>query len=152
MAPQTIEGLKRYLGSGLIKGIGPEFASRIVATFGASTLDVLDAAPYRIAEVPGIGRARALAVQEAWSRQREIRRVMVFLQGYGLSPSLAARIYKRYERKARRRRSRRCARTPTSWPTSLGHRVSFRRPTGQRPGRRQGRRRAGGCRGPARSA
>ena len=96
MAPQTIEGLKRYLGSGLIKGIGPEFAGRIVATFGAETLEILDASPERISEVPGIGRVRAQAVKEAWAAQREIRKVMVFLQGYGVSAAFATRIYKRY--------------------------------------------------------
>jgi exodeoxyribonuclease V alpha subunit len=96
MAPATIEGIKRYLGSGLIKGIGPEFASRIVATFGVRTMEILDAEPHRIGEVPGIGRVRAASVRDAWSAQREIRRVMVFLQGYGVSPAFAARIYKRY--------------------------------------------------------
>jgi exodeoxyribonuclease V alpha subunit len=96
VAPQTIEGLRRYLGSGLIKGIGPEFASRIVDTFGVRTLEVLDSAPDRIAEVPGIGRVRAQSVKEAWARQREIGKVMVFLQGYGVSPAFAARVYRRY--------------------------------------------------------
>ena len=98
VAPQTEEGIRRYLGSGLIKGIGPEFASRIVATFKDQTLEILDAAPSRIAEVPGIGRVRARAVQEAWGKQRDIRKVMVFLQGYGLPPGLASRVYKHYER------------------------------------------------------
>jgi exodeoxyribonuclease V alpha subunit len=96
IAPATLEGIKRYLGSGLIKGIGPEFATRIVTTFGVRTMEILDAEPQRIAEVPGIGRVRAAAVKEAWAAQREIRRVMVFLQGYGVSPAFAARIYKRY--------------------------------------------------------
>jgi exodeoxyribonuclease V alpha subunit len=96
VAPATVEGIKRYLGSGLIKGIGPEFASRIVSTFGVRTMEILDAEPHRIGEVPGIGRVRAAAVREAWAAQREIRRVMVFLQGYGVSPAFAARIYKRY--------------------------------------------------------
>jgi exodeoxyribonuclease V alpha subunit len=96
VAPATVEGIKRYLGSGLIKGIGPEFAGRIVATFGVRTMEILDAEPHRIGEVPGIGRVRAAAVREAWAAQREIRRVMVFLQGYGVSPAFAARIYKRY--------------------------------------------------------
>ena len=96
VAPQTVEGLRRYLGSGLIKGIGPEFAGRIVETFGVRTLEVLDTAPDRIAEVPGIGRVRAQSVKEAWVRQREVGRVMVFLQGYGVSPAFAARVYRRY--------------------------------------------------------
>ena len=96
VAPQTIEGLRRYLGSGLIKGIGPEFASRIVERFGIETLEILDRDPGRISEVPGIGPARARAIRSAWSAQREVRKVMVFLQGYGVSPAFAARIYKKY--------------------------------------------------------
>jgi exodeoxyribonuclease V alpha subunit len=96
LAPQTAEGLRRYLGSGLIKGIGPEFAARIVDAFGVRTLEVLDSSPERISEVPGIGRVRAQSVKEAWVRQREVGRVMVFLQGYGVSPAFAARVYRRY--------------------------------------------------------
>jgi exodeoxyribonuclease V alpha subunit len=96
LSPQTLDGIKRYLGAGLIKGIGPEFATRIVARFGARTLEILDERPERIREVPGIGHSRALAVKKAWATQRGQREVMVFLQGYGVSPALAARIYKRY--------------------------------------------------------
>src|SRR4029079_13297373 len=100
VAPQTIDGLRRYLGSGLIKGIGPEFASRIVDRFGIETLEILDSDPGRISEVPGIGPSRARAIRTAWSAQREVRKVMVFLQGYGVSPAFAARIYKRYGERA----------------------------------------------------
>jgi exodeoxyribonuclease V alpha subunit len=96
VAPATIEGMRRYLGSGLIKGIGPELASRIVDRFGIETLEILDRDPARIGEVPGIGQSRARAVRDAWSAQRQVREVMVFLQGYGVSPAFAARIYKRY--------------------------------------------------------
>ncbi len=96
LSPQTLDGIKRYLGAGLIKGIGPEFASRIVARFGVRTLEILDRQPERIRDVPGIGHARAEAVKKAWVAQRGQREVMVFLQGYGVSPALAARIYKRY--------------------------------------------------------
>src|SRR5262245_2957441 len=96
VAPQTLEGLRRYLGSGLIKGIGPEFASRIVERFGIKTLEILDAEPHRIGQVPGIGRVRAEAIKKAWATQREIRNVMVFLQGHGVSPAFAVRIYKKY--------------------------------------------------------
>jgi exodeoxyribonuclease V alpha subunit len=96
VAPQTVDGLRRYLGSGLIKGIGPEFAGRIVERFGIETLEILDRDPGRISEVPGIGPTRARAIRSAWSAQREVRKVMVFLQGYGVSPAFAARIYKRY--------------------------------------------------------
>jgi len=96
VAPATIEGIRRYLGSGLIKGIGPEFAGRIVERFGIETLELLDRDPGRISEVAGIGPARAKAIRAAWSAQREVRKLMVFLQGYGVSPAFAARIYKRY--------------------------------------------------------
>ena len=96
LSPQTLDGIKRYLGAGLIKGIGPEFANRIVARFGERTLEILDTQPERIRDVPGIGRSRAVAIKEAWASQRGQREVMVFLQGYGVSPALAARIYKRY--------------------------------------------------------
>jgi exodeoxyribonuclease V alpha subunit len=96
VAPQTLDGMRRYLGSGMIKGIGPEFASRIVDRFGIETLEILDRDPGRISEVAGIGPTRARAIRSAWSAQREVRKVMVFLQGYGVSPAFAARIYKRY--------------------------------------------------------
>jgi exodeoxyribonuclease V alpha subunit len=96
IAPATLEGMRKYLGSGLIRGIGPEFATRIVDRFGIETLELLDRDPGRINEVPGIGPARAKAIRDAWSAQREVRKVMVFLQGYGVSPAFAARIYKRY--------------------------------------------------------
>jgi exodeoxyribonuclease V alpha subunit len=96
VAPQTLDGIRRYLGSGLIKGIGPEFAGRIVERFGIETLEILDSDPGRISEVSGIGPARAKSIRAAWSAQREVRKVMVFLQGYGVSPAFAARIYKRY--------------------------------------------------------
>jgi exodeoxyribonuclease V alpha subunit len=99
-APQTVEGLRRYLGSGLIRGIGPEFAGRIVERFGIDTLDILDRDPRRISEVPGIGAKRAQAIRAAWAGQREVREVMVFLQGYGVSPAFAARIHKRYGKEA----------------------------------------------------
>jgi exodeoxyribonuclease V alpha subunit len=100
LSPQTLDGIKRYLGAGLIKGIGPEFAARIVERFGDRTLEILDVHPERIREVPGIGRSRAEAIQKAWASQRGQREVMVFLQGYGVSPLLAVRIYKRYGAKA----------------------------------------------------
>jgi exodeoxyribonuclease V alpha subunit len=96
VAPATLEGIRRYLGSGLIKGIGPEFASRIVDRFGIATLEVLDRDPGRIGEVPGIGPTRGKSIRDAWAAQREVRKVMVFLQGYGVSPAFAARIYRRY--------------------------------------------------------
>jgi len=96
LTPQTLDGIKRYLGAGLVKGIGPEMAARIVARFGAQTLHVLDERPERIREVPGIGAARAAAIHQAWTAQRGQREALVFLQGYGVPPALAVRIFKRY--------------------------------------------------------
>jgi len=96
LSPETLDGIRRYLGAGLVKGIGPEFAGRIVERFGIHTLEILDAQPERIREVPGIGPSRAAAIQKAWASQSQLREVMVFLQGYGVSPAFAARIYKRY--------------------------------------------------------
>jgi len=96
LSPQTLDGIERYLGAGLVKGIGPEMAARIVARFGDKTLEVLDQRPERIREVPGIGGARARAIHEAWTAQRGQREAMVFLHGYGVPPALAVRIFKRY--------------------------------------------------------
>jgi len=96
LAPETLEGIRRYLGSGLVKGIGKEMASRIVDRFGMLTLEILDKEPYRIGEVQGIGPSRAQSFRKAWLDQKGVRDVMVFLQGHGVSPAFAARIYKRY--------------------------------------------------------
>ncbi|MFO0569716.1 MAG: helix-hairpin-helix domain-containing protein [Polyangiaceae bacterium] len=94
--PATLVGLEKYLGSGLIPGIGPGFAKRIVATFGMESLRVLDSEPGRLAEVPGIGARRVREIQKAWSEQRAVANVMVLLQTHGASPALAARIFQRY--------------------------------------------------------
>ncbi|MCC6557461.1 MAG: ATP-dependent RecD-like DNA helicase [Polyangiaceae bacterium] len=96
VAPATLEGLERYLGSGMVPGIGPAFAKRIVETFGMETLEVLDRAPERLAAVPGLGDRRAQAVAKAWAAQRAIGAIMIFLQAHGASPALAARIFKRF--------------------------------------------------------
>ncbi len=99
-APVTIEGIERYLGSGAIKGIGPGTAKRIVERFGEETLKVIDETPERLSEVGGIGRSRIATVREAWRGQRGVREVMLFLQGNGVSPAYAAKIFKRYGRDA----------------------------------------------------
>ncbi len=96
LEPDTLEGLVRYLGSGLIPGIGPAFAKRIVEAFGTGALEVLDKNPDRLAEVPGIGKSRVASLARAWAEQRAVRDVMVFLQGHGVSPSFAVRIYRKY--------------------------------------------------------
>ncbi|WP_405941721.1 ATP-dependent RecD-like DNA helicase [Streptomyces sp. NBC_00207] len=94
--PATIQGIRRYLGSGLIKGIGPKIADRIVEHFGTDTLDVIEAEPKRLIEVPGLGPKRTKLIGAAWEEQKAIKEVMVFLQGVGVSTSIAIRIYKKY--------------------------------------------------------
>jgi exodeoxyribonuclease V alpha subunit len=92
--PATIEGIERYLGSGLIKGIGSTYAKRLVSAFGLDTLRVLSEEPLRILEVDGIGQVRARRIMQAWQQQRGMQDVMVFLQGHGVGASLALRIYR----------------------------------------------------------
>jgi exodeoxyribonuclease V alpha subunit len=94
--PATIQGIRRYLGSGLIKGIGPRIAERIVDHFGTDTLDIIEREPERLVEVPGLGPKRTKLIAAAWEEQKAIKEVMVFLQGVGVSTSIAVRIYKNY--------------------------------------------------------
>ncbi|MEV3937381.1 ATP-dependent RecD-like DNA helicase [Glycomyces sp. NPDC049804] len=94
--PATVQGIERYLGSGLIKGVGPKTAEKIVAHFGVETLAVIDADAARLAEVPGLGPKRTKAIAAAWEEQRAIKEVMVFLQSVEVSTSLAVRVYKQY--------------------------------------------------------
>ena len=94
--PATTQGIRRYLGSGLIKGIGPVMAERMVAHFGTDILRVIEEEPERLTEVPGLGPKRTKMIATAWEEQKAIKEVMVFLQGIGVSTSLAVRIYKKY--------------------------------------------------------
>ncbi|WEV27675.1 ATP-dependent RecD-like DNA helicase [Streptomyces sp. 71268] len=94
--PATVQGIRRYLGSGLIKGIGPRIADRITEHFGVETLDVIERHPERLIEVPGLGPKRTRMIGAAWEEQKAIKEVMVFLQGVGVSTSIAVRIYKKY--------------------------------------------------------
>ncbi len=94
--PATAAGIEKYLGSGLVKGVGPVTAKRIVRKFGADTLTVIDETPDRLREVLGVGPQRVAKIKSAWHEQRQIREVMVFLQSHGVSPALAVRIYKHY--------------------------------------------------------
>ena len=98
--PNTINGIERYLGSGLIKGIGPAYATRIVSQFGLKTLDILENDPGRLSEVAGLGRTRVERIKKAWQEQKEIHSIMVFLQGHGISATYAVKIFKTYGRKA----------------------------------------------------
>ncbi len=98
--PATVQGIRRYLGSGLIRGIGPKMAERIVDQFGTDTLRVLEEDPGRLRSVPGLGPTRTAMIEQAWEEQKAIKDVMVFLQGVGVSTSLAVRIYKAYHEEA----------------------------------------------------
>ncbi|PCH57099.1 MAG: ATP-dependent RecD-like DNA helicase [Legionellales bacterium] len=94
--PTTLAGIEKYLGSGLIKGIGPHFAKRLVKAFGDSVLDVIDTHPNKLLELPGIGEKRLQQILQAWGEQRAIREIMLFLHSYGIGTNRAARIYKVY--------------------------------------------------------
>jgi exodeoxyribonuclease V alpha subunit len=94
--PATVQGIQRYLGSGLIKGIGPVMAERMVKHFGVDIMHIIDETPERLIEVDGLGPKRTAMITAAWAEQRAIKEVMVFLQGVGVSTSLAVRIYKKY--------------------------------------------------------
>lgn len=94
--PATIAGIQRYLGSGLIKGIGPKMAERITVHFGVDTLRVIEQEPARLVEVPGLGPKRTKMIAAAWEEQKIIKEVMIFLQGVGVSTSIAVRIFKQY--------------------------------------------------------
>ena len=96
LAPSTLLGVERYLGSGVVKGIGEAYAKRIVGDVRMDTLRVLDERPERLAEVEGLGKKRIEAIAKGWRDQRAIREVMVFLQARGATPALAPRIFKRY--------------------------------------------------------
>ena len=98
--PATLTGIEKYLGSGMVKGIGPIMAKRIVAKFGLETLDTIEESSERLLEVEGIGSVRAERIGLAWQEQKEIREVMIFLQGEGVSSTYAVKIYKTYGDKA----------------------------------------------------
>lgn len=94
--PATLTGLEKYLGSGLIKGVGPVTARRIVAHFGLETLEIVENQIERLSEVPGIAAKRVKMIQQAWAEQKAIKEVMLFLQGHGVSTTYAVKIYKQY--------------------------------------------------------
>jgi exodeoxyribonuclease V alpha subunit len=94
--PATAAGIEKYLGSGMIKGIGPVTAKRIVRHFGADALRIIDEEPDRLKEVLGVGKKRVEMIKEAWEEQRQIKEVMIFLQSHGVSTGLAVKIYKHY--------------------------------------------------------
>jgi exodeoxyribonuclease V alpha subunit len=94
--PSSMQGIKKYLGSGLIKGIGPAYAERIINAFGSKALEIIDKEPDRLCQVEGIGKQRIASIVEAWKEQKEVSRVMVFLQERNVSPVFASKIFKTY--------------------------------------------------------
>jgi len=94
--PATIAGIQGYLGSGMIKGIGPKLAERIVGKFKEDTFEVIEETPHRLLEIPGIGMDRAGRITKAWQEQKQVKEIMVFLHGHGVSTNLAVKIYKTY--------------------------------------------------------
>ena len=94
--PATVYGIEKYLGSGLVKGIGPKFAKRIVQKFGKDTLEVIETDPDKLLEVYGIGQTRVNRIKKSWQEQKEIKNIMLFLQGHDVSTSHATKIYKTY--------------------------------------------------------
>ncbi|MDD2349115.1 MAG: ATP-dependent RecD-like DNA helicase, partial [Kiritimatiellae bacterium] len=96
ITPTSTEGIRRYLASGMIKGIGPKFAQRIVDHFGERTLEVIDKESGRLREVEGIGERRRKLIKESWTEQRDVREIMIFLQSHGIGTAKASRIYRQY--------------------------------------------------------
>lgn len=94
--PATLYGIEKYLGSGLVKGIGPKYAQLIVGKFGLETIEVIESDIERLHEVPGIGKKRVEKIRESWQKQKEIKNVMLFLQSYGVSTAYAAKIFRQY--------------------------------------------------------
>lgn len=98
--PATVYGIEKYLGSGLVKGIGPKFAHLIVEKFGTETIEIIEDNIERLREVPRIGKRRVEKIRESWEKQKDIKNVMLFLQQYGVSTAYAAKIYRQYGRES----------------------------------------------------
>ena len=95
-APSSVEGIERYVGSGMIRGIGPVYAGKLVRAFGEKVFDVIEAEPERLREVTGIGKVRAKRITDAWAEQKVVREIMVFLHSHGVGTARAVRIFKTY--------------------------------------------------------
>ena len=95
-APSSVEGIEKYLGSGMVRGIGPVYARKLIRAFGDKVFDVIEAEPERLREVTGIGRVRARRITDAWSEQKLVREIMVFLHNHGVGTARAVRIFKTY--------------------------------------------------------
>lgn len=100
LIPATIQGIERYLGSGIIKGIGPVMAKRLVEKFGAETLNIIEKDSQKLKDVEGIGEYRMNQIMESWQTKKDVREVMIFLQSYGVSAGYSAKIYKHYGKEA----------------------------------------------------
>ena len=98
--PATLYGIEKYLGSGLVKGIGPAYAKAIVSRFGLETINIIENDIERLLEVPRLGKKRMEQIRESWEKQKDIKEVMVFLQGHGVSTAFAAKIYRKYEKES----------------------------------------------------
>ncbi len=98
--PSTLEGIEKYLGSGMVKGIGPHFARKLVGAFGETVFEVIEQDPDRLLELDGIGPKRKERVMQAWSEQKVVREIMIFLQSHGVGTARAVRIYKTYGEQA----------------------------------------------------
>jgi NAD-dependent DNA ligase len=119
-----LTGIERYLGSGMVKGIGPVYAGKLVKAFGAAVFDVIEQSPERLREIPGIGEVRARKITSGWADQKVIRSIMVFLHAHGVSTSRAVRIFKTYGQGP----SRSFRKTPTDSPRTFAA-SAFSRPT-----------------------
>jgi exodeoxyribonuclease V alpha subunit len=95
-APSSIDGIEKYLGSGMIRGIGPVYAKKMIKAFGEKVFDVIEAEPNRLREVTGIGAVRAKRITDAWAEQKIVREIMVFLHSHGVGTARAVRIFKTY--------------------------------------------------------
>jgi exodeoxyribonuclease V alpha subunit len=100
LRPATATAIEKYLGSGMVKGVGPVMAKRIVAKFGEKALDIIDKEPEKLTQVSGIGEKRITLISEAWKQQREIQEIMRFLLGHGVSPTYAVKIYRQYKERS----------------------------------------------------
>lgn len=98
--PATLFGIEKYLGSGLIKGIGSKFAKRIVDKFGMDTISVIEESPEKLGEIDGIGKKRIELIVSSWEQQKEIKNIMIFLQSHGVSTAFATKIYREYDKKS----------------------------------------------------
>jgi exodeoxyribonuclease V alpha subunit len=96
LQPTTLEGIEKYLGSGLIKGIGEGYAKRLVKAFGKDVFDIIESEPHRLKSIPGLGEKKIARIQEAWEEQKHIRKIIMFLHANGVGTSRAVRIYKTY--------------------------------------------------------